>query len=151
MNGTIPFFDEFDGPGPGRPRLAGNVLVAIQDDPSVEWRVAAHADRNVPPVRVHDVEVVMVDVRPRFFSRHVADLSVTRFPHRPHDSRRATNQNKEQAGFGRMIREELSRRQVLKRPAMRIGCSSSRFSSDPYSDRHQFRNPPPPATPGKKR
>jgi hypothetical protein len=113
QNETIPFFDEFDRLGLYRPCLAGHVLVTVQDDLSVERGMAAHADCNMSPVRIHDVKVVMIDIRPRFFSRNIANLPFPRLLHMPHDSRGATDQNKEQAGFGRMLGEEFLGRQVL--------------------------------------
>jgi hypothetical protein len=82
--------------------------------------MTAHPDRYMTPVRVHDVKVVMVDIRPRFFSRDIADLSATRLVYMPHHSRRTANQNKEQAGLGRMIGEVFFGRQVLPFPAPTI-------------------------------
>jgi hypothetical protein len=43
-------------------RLAGHVLVAVEHDLRAERRVPGHLDRHVPPVRVDDVEGIVVDV-----------------------------------------------------------------------------------------
>src|SRR5204863_8918372 len=49
---------------PGRLRLAGDILVPVEDDLRGERRVPGHLDGPVPPGRVPDVEAVVVDERP---------------------------------------------------------------------------------------
>ena len=48
-------------PDPGRAAPGGNVLVPVEDDLRAERRVPGHLDRHMSPLRVHDVERVVVD------------------------------------------------------------------------------------------
>ena len=47
----------------GCPRLTGDELVAVEDDLRGERRVPGHLDRDVSPLRIHDVERVVVHER----------------------------------------------------------------------------------------
>src|SRR4051812_28205733 len=42
---------------------AGDVLVPVQDDLCSERRMPRHLDRDVPPLGIHDVEGIVIDVR----------------------------------------------------------------------------------------
>jgi hypothetical protein len=53
-----------DEPDPGRPGRGGDVLVAVEDDLRPERRMPGHFDRHVSPLRVQDVEGVVVDEGP---------------------------------------------------------------------------------------
>ena len=58
---AVALLREADAAGLG---LAGDVLVAVEEDLRTERRVAAYLDRQVSPGRVHDVEGVVVDELP---------------------------------------------------------------------------------------
>ena len=73
-------------------RLAGNVLVAVQDHLGGEGRMPADLDREMAPVRVEDVKRIVVDVRHRLFAFDVV-LGV----HIPHRRLGAANQDQKQA------------------------------------------------------
>jgi hypothetical protein len=47
--------------------LAGDVLVAVEDDLRAKRRVTGHLDGDVAPLWVEDVERVVIDVRPLLF------------------------------------------------------------------------------------
>ena len=52
-------------------RLIGHVLVAVEDDHSIERGMATHTDGQMTPVSIPDMEVVMVDEGIRFLSAKV--------------------------------------------------------------------------------
>src|SRR5713226_1252303 len=171
MNKTIIFFDEFNRLAGILPGLAGDIFVTVENDLRWEGRMAAHSNRDVSPVLVPDMKIVMIHIRPRFLPLDISDLSFPGLLHFPDRPRSAAYQNEKEtspdlvARYSSAVRCFFSprsqsitpiplacaqpRNRRLKRPAMRIRCSLSSLSSDPYSDRHQFRKPPPPPTPGK--
>src|SRR5260370_37441833 len=172
MNKTIIFFDEFHRLAAIVPGLAGDIFVTVENDLRREGRMAAHPDRDMSPVLIPDMKIVMIHIRPRFLPFDIADLAfpgLMHLPNRP-GARPTRTRNRPRptlcsARYSSAVRCFFSprsqsitatalacaqpRNRRLKRPAMRIRCSLSSLSSDPYSDRHQFRKPPPPPTPAK--
>jgi len=47
---------------PGRPRRGGDVLVSIENDLCAERGMPRHLDRQIAPLRIHDVKRVVIDV-----------------------------------------------------------------------------------------
>ncbi len=87
---TVAVLGEVD---PRLPRLAGHVLVAVEDDLRPKGRVPGHLDREMPPLLVQDVEGVMVDIGllpgevPNAAGRRALDVPHPR--HRPGDQDQA--------------------------------------------------------------
>jgi hypothetical protein len=94
-------------------RLAGHILVAIQQNLRIEGRVSTHLDGHVPPLPVQNVEVKVVDIRKRFRVCDLPDLALGAPLHLPDRRRGAGNQNREKASHLRMLREILPRQSVL--------------------------------------
>jgi hypothetical protein len=67
-------------------RLAGDVFVTVQHHLRTERWMAAHLDGEVPPLRVKNMKMIMVDVRPRLFLPDVPDLATTGHLHIPDKS-----------------------------------------------------------------
>ena len=87
----------FTNPTPAACAVAGDVLVAVEDDLGAERRMPAHLDGQVPPGRVHDVEGVVVDELPGLLQ--VADpAGLLRPGHLPHRGRRLRHQYQEHPG-----------------------------------------------------
>src|SRR5260370_25943322 len=89
-------------------RLAGNILMAVQDDLSGERRMAADLDGQMAPVRVKDVKRVVVDIRHRLLSLDVvfrADI--------PHRRLRPTDQNQKQTLGHRRLGQIFFRKLML--------------------------------------
>jgi hypothetical protein len=83
--------------------LAGDVLVAVEDDLRGERRMPRHLDRDVPPVGVHQVEGVLVDER--LLLRQVADHPGARAVDLPHGGRSASDQDQEHPRTDRVLSE----------------------------------------------
>jgi hypothetical protein len=60
MSKTVPLFRKRDTLAL---RLAGHVLVTIQDDLGSKGRMPRHLDRYVPPIPVQNVKAVVLHVR----------------------------------------------------------------------------------------
>ena len=158
---AVPLLRETD---PGRVRLARDVLMAVEDHLRAERRVPGHLDRQVPPLRVHDVERVVVDELGPLLQ--VRDDPAGGPLHLPHRGPRPRDQDQEDSRADSVLRQVLLRDLVLalpggaednrdavrlsprldpraNRPASRIRCVSSRSSSEsPCQRRHHTRNPP---------
>jgi len=80
--------------------LAGNVLMAVQDDLGAERWVAGHLDGDVAPLRVEDVERVVIDVRPLLLQ--VTDRTPNGALDFPDGGHGAADQDQEQALLDRM-------------------------------------------------
>ena len=98
MNEIIPCFGELDF---RFARLAGDILVTVQHRLCPERRMAAHFDNDVHPLRIENMEMIMVDVRPRLFLAILPEPD--RHLHIPDQSWRAGHENKKQTipGFVR--------------------------------------------------
>ena len=93
-------------------RLAGNILMAVQDDLSGEGRMAANLDGQMAPVRIEDVKRVVVDIRHRFLSLDVvlgADI--------PHRRLGSTNQTRNKPWVTVVLARYSSARSCLRCPA----------------------------------
>src|SRR6266568_9550726 len=73
---------------------AGDIFV--EKDLRWEGRMATHANRDVSPVLVPDVKIVMVHIRPRFLPFDIADLAFPGLLHLPDRPRSAAYQNEKQ-------------------------------------------------------
>src|SRR5450759_3088220 len=112
---AVAFLREADAAGLG---LAGDVLVAVEDDLRSERRMTAHLDRQVSPGRVHDVEGVVVDVLPGLLQ--VADHPRTRPVDLPHDGRCPGHQDQEHAHTNRVLTQILLGDPVLALPGLAV-------------------------------
>ncbi len=82
---TVPLLSEEYASPAG---LAGDMLVTVQDHLRTERRVASHLDRQMTPIRVEDVERVVIDVGPAFgqvLDHGLGTLHVPRRCRRPGD------------------------------------------------------------------
>src|SRR5215831_720622 len=100
---TIPLFGELDGLALLSLGLAGHVFVSIQNHLGGEGWVSTHADGQVAPVGVHDMEVVMIDVGPGFLPFDGGDLAFPVLLHLPHGCGCPPHQNQKEARFDSMI------------------------------------------------
>ena len=102
---AVSFFGEADA----RPaRLAGHILMAVQDDLSGERRMAADLDGQMASVRVKDVKRPVVDIGHRLLSLDVvfrADI--------PHRRLRPTDQNQKQTLGHRRLGQIFFRKLML--------------------------------------
>ena len=100
---------------PGHLGGDGHILVPVQQHLGAERRVPGHLDRQVPPLPVHDVEAVVIDVRA--LAGQVADHHAVRGPaHIPHHRRGPGHQDHEHPRPHRMGAQILLRDQVLAFP-----------------------------------
>src|SRR5713226_6769800 len=83
MNKTIIFFDEFNRLAGILPGLAGDIFVTVEYDLRWEGRMAAHSNRDVSPVLVPDMKIVMIHIRPRFLPLDISDLALSGHLHLP--------------------------------------------------------------------
>src|SRR5690242_5349039 len=120
-------------------RLAGNVLMAVQDHLGGEGRMPADLDGQMAPVRVEDVKRVVVHIGHRFLSFDVvfcADI--------PHRRLRPTDQNQKQALgdcrlgeiFFRNVMLALPDRTVDHRNSVRLGVTAN-ATAEPAGQPHQ--------------
>jgi hypothetical protein len=160
---------------PGHLRLAGDVLVAVEDDLRGERRMPGHLDRHVPPDRVRDVKRVVVDVVGLLddVDDHIVGSAAADLPHR---RRRLRDQDQEHSrpdhGVGGQVLLDdavltFAALAVDDRNAVGIGpgphpageparqahqVALSRFSSESSCHRHHHtRNPPGPCPIGSRR
>jgi hypothetical protein len=61
--------------------------MAVQHDLCPERRMAAHLDRDMSPLRVQDLKMVVMDLRPGLLRYDMADLAGTSHLHIPPQSR----------------------------------------------------------------
>ncbi len=94
-------------------RLAGYILMAIQQNLRLKGRMGTHLDGQMPPLRVQHMEVKMVDIRQRLGACNLLDLSRRAPLHLPDRCRGAGNQNHENASHLGMLGEILPRQFVL--------------------------------------
>ncbi len=109
---TVALLGEADALG-----LCGHrdVLVAVQDHLRGERRMPGHLDHQVPPLGVHDVEAVVIDVRA--LAGQAAEHRAVRGPaHIPHHRRGPGDQDQEHTRAHRMGAQVLLRDQVLAFP-----------------------------------
>ena len=106
---AVALLDKADPGHLGRDR---HILVAVEDHLRAEGRVPGHLDHQVPPLGVHDVEAVVIDVRA--LAGQVADHRAVRGPaHIPHHRRGPGHQDHEHSRPHRMRAQILLRDQVL--------------------------------------
>jgi hypothetical protein len=104
-------------PIPRRPRHGRDVLVAVEDDLRGKRRVPRHLDRHMAPLRVHDMEQVVVDVRRLL--RDVADQPAGfRAADPPHARRGLRGQHHEHPRAHLMDAQVLLGDQVLALPGL---------------------------------
>jgi hypothetical protein len=96
MNKTMIFFDEFNRLAGILPGLAGDIIVTVEKDLRWEGRMAAHSNRDVSPVLVADMKIVMIHLRPRFLPLDISDLAFPGLLHLPDRARSAAYQNEKQ-------------------------------------------------------
>src|SRR6266540_5069831 len=83
----------------GLPRPAGDVLMAVQDDLGAEGWVTTHLDRNVAPLRIHDVEGVVVHIGFLLLEQDAARTGTSDVPQR---HLRSSDKNQKQATLHRV-------------------------------------------------
>jgi hypothetical protein len=101
---TVTLLGERDPAGGG---VRGDVLMAIEHDLRAERRVAGHLDREMPPLRIEDVEGVMV--HERSLRREVSDDPAAGPGHLPDRGICATDQDEEQPLDRRILLEVVGR------------------------------------------
>src|SRR2546427_12221769 len=62
---------------------AGDIFVTVEKDLRWEGRMATHANRDVSPVLVPDMKIVMIHIRPRFLPLDISDLAFPGLLHLP--------------------------------------------------------------------
>ena len=141
--------------------LARDVLVAVEDDLRAERRVPGHLDDQVPPLRVHDVEGVVVDVLGLLLQGH--DHPARGPPHLPHRRPRPGDQDQEDTRPDAVAGQVLLRDLVLALPGLALdhrdgirGRPGPHPPGEPARQPHQVRvievrvrvaMPPPPPDP----
>src|SRR4030095_719891 len=75
--------------------------------------MSAHLDRQVTPVRVEDMERIMIHVRPWLFGHRRAEFTSAGHWRFPNQSRRLRHQNHEESWLGFVRSEMLLRHLVL--------------------------------------
>jgi hypothetical protein len=113
--------------------LAGDVLVAVQDDLGTEWWVAGHLDGDVAPLRIQDVERVVIDVR--LLLVQVLDQPASRALDVPDGRHGAADQDQEQAALDRVCGE------VFLGDAMLALTTSAVDDRDPVRSRKTMHAP----------
>jgi hypothetical protein len=96
MNKTMIFFDEFNRLACILPGLAGDLFVTVEKDLRWEGRVATHWNRDVSPVLIPDMKIVMIHIRPRFLPLDISELAFPGLMHLPDRPRSAAYQNEKQ-------------------------------------------------------
>src|SRR6201981_223730 len=133
--------------------------MAIQDQLRTEGGIAAHADRHVAPLAIHDVKVVVLDQRPRLTSQVGAGAFAVITKNKPRNvgslgtcgSASSCFRSPERAsmiGIPFLAQKACKRREEV--PAISRRCLSSSCESSPCRLRHQLRMPPPVCPNGKK-
>jgi hypothetical protein len=106
-------------PDPRGTRRRCGVLVAVEDHLRGKRRVPRHLDRHMTPLRVHDVEAVVIDERPLL--RDVADDAAgLRSADLPHARRRLRHQDHEHARAHGVGGQVLPGDQVLTLPGLAV-------------------------------
>ena len=95
---AIPLFHDRDGPLAG---AAFDPFVPIERDLHAEGRMPAELERQVAPVFVEDVEVVVIDIGPRGLAREMGHAPGA-LGHLPHQGRGLGHQDQEHACEGRV-------------------------------------------------
>ncbi len=113
---AVALLDESD---PARLCLCGDVLVAVEDDLRPERRMSGHLDRQMPPLRVHDVKRVVVDEGP-LLGQVPDHPAVRRAGHLPHRRHRARHHDQEHPRTHRVGREVLLGDLVLALAALAV-------------------------------
>jgi hypothetical protein len=93
--------------------LAGHIFVAVEENLGVEGRMDTNLDGHLPPFGIQNMEVKMVDLRPRLGAGDVLDLAGRAAVHLPDRCRGTGNQNPENASYLRRRGEILPRPFVL--------------------------------------
>ena len=107
-----------DEPDPARPGGGGDVLVAVEDDLRAERWMPGHFDRHVSPLRVQDVEGVVVDEGPLL--GQVAQHPAGRAGDLPHRGDRAGDQDQEHPALHLVGGQVLLGDLVLAFPALAV-------------------------------
>jgi hypothetical protein len=100
--------------------LALDPFVAVQDHLRAEGRIAAHADDHVTPVRIHQVEMVVLDMRPLLAMAYLDDSVVRIAFDFPQRRRRVAGDHEEQALVLRITGQARLGQCVFALPGLRL-------------------------------
>src|SRR4029434_6713420 len=101
--------------------LTSHVFVTVQHYLCAEGRMSAHLDRQVTPVRVEDMERIMIHVRPWLFGHKLAEFTSARHLCFPNQCRRLRHQNHEESWLGFVRSALLLRHLVLVSAGRAVG------------------------------
>src|SRR5678815_3836408 len=96
MNKTIIFFDQFNRLSWIPPDPAGDIFVTVENNLRRKGRMATHPDRDMSPVLIPDMKIVMIHIWPRFLPCDISDLAFPGLLHLPNRPRSAAHHNEKQ-------------------------------------------------------